>query len=170
MKRITFKKLLPWIGVFAVMGVIFYFSSQPAPVSNANSVNLLFISLKIFRSVFNIPLTDQSIIMLVGRINDMAREYMHSFVFFLAGLCIYYAVSRFQKKRIHTVLRSAVFCMIYAILDEIHQLFVPGRAFELVDLALDFTGSSIGILLMYFIQGLRRKRLKLKNHDHSTTF
>lgn len=34
---------------------------------------------------------------------------------------------------------------LYALSDEIHQLYVPGRAFQLSDLALDISGAALGI-------------------------
>lgn len=36
---------------------------------------------------------------------------------------------------------------LYGLSDEIHQMFVPGRTFQLGDLALDFFGALIGIFL-----------------------
>ena len=41
----------------------------------------------------------------------------------------------------------AAAAMLYALSDETHQLFVPNRAFELSDLALDLTGVLAAILL-----------------------
>ena len=39
-------------------------------------------------------------------------------------------------------------CVLYAVTDEIDQeFFVDGRAFELIDIAKDWSGSLIGILL-----------------------
>jgi len=37
--------------------------------------------------------------------------------------------------------------MSYALSDEIHQLFVPGRAFQVFDLFIDFLGSLFGVFL-----------------------
>ncbi|MGI6745039.1 MAG: VanZ like family protein [Firmicutes bacterium ADurb.Bin300] len=42
---------------------------------------------------------------------------------------------------------SAVFGTVYAVSDEIHQIFVPGRAFQLFDLGVDFAGIITGVLL-----------------------
>jgi len=39
---------------------------------------------------------------------------------------------------------------LYALSDEFHQLFVPGRAFELLDIALDSFGGLMGVLLWQF--------------------
>lgn len=35
--------------------------------------------------------------------------------------------------------------LLYGVLDELHQRFVPGRAFQLVDLALDLVGILLGL-------------------------
>jgi VanZ family protein len=37
---------------------------------------------------------------------------------------------------------------LYALSDEIHQLFIPGRAFQLSDLALDISGAAVGIMIV----------------------
>jgi VanZ family protein len=44
---------------------------------------------------------------------------------------------------------------LYALSDEIHQLFVPGRTFQLMDLALDLLGGMIGLI---FFERIRAKR------------
>ncbi len=45
----------------------------------------------------------------------------------------------------------------YALLDEAHQLFVPGRTFQLFDLALDVSGAFLGGLAAWLLR-LRRGR------------
>lgn len=39
----------------------------------------------------------------------------------------------------------------YAITDEIHQLFVPGRAFQLIDILVDSAGALIGVIASLII-------------------
>ena len=39
--------------------------------------------------------------------------------------------------------------MLYSISDEIHQIFVPGRSCELLDVFIDTCGSLIGIISCY---------------------
>ena len=41
---------------------------------------------------------------------------------------------------------------LYALSDEIHQLFVPGRSFQLLDLALDIGGGLIGLMVFASIR------------------
>jgi VanZ family protein len=42
-------------------------------------------------------------------------------------------------------------CIIYAISDEIHQLFVEGRSGQISDVLVDFTGSIVGICLFFVV-------------------
>ena len=53
--------------------------------------------------------------------------------------------------------------MIYAISDEIHQLFVPGRAGQVRDVLIDSAGSFLGIILvMAFVKLLIKFNKKHK--------
>jgi VanZ family protein len=40
---------------------------------------------------------------------------------------------------------SLVFCVLYAISDEVHQLFVPGRGAQVTDVMIDSFGAFVGI-------------------------
>lgn len=51
------------------------------------------------------------------------------------------------------------FTLFYAFTDEVHQLFVPGRAFEVVDLLLDSFGAILGLGIYTLL--LRRQKHKL---------
>lgn len=54
-------------------------------------------------------------------------------------------------------------CVIYAISDEIHQLFVPGRAGQVRDVLIDSAGSFLGIIIvMAFVKLLIKINKKHK--------
>jgi VanZ family protein len=38
-----------------------------------------------------------------------------------------------------------VFCVLYAVSDEVHQLFVPGRGAQVTDVLIDNAGAFVGI-------------------------
>lgn len=114
-------------------GVIFYLSHQEASVSGSNSLNIL--------GYILFWLDDASLVVW----NDIFREFMHFGIFCVLGILCY---NSFVFNFKHVVFASLVFCFIYALSDEIHQLFVVGRAFEIVDLILDFCGSLVGIILV----------------------
>ncbi len=48
-------------------------------------------------------------------------------------------------------------CIIYAVSDELHQLFIPGRYADPKDLAVDAVGVMLIVLLVYFIRARRTR-------------
>lgn len=48
---------------------------------------------------------------------------------------------------------SLVFCILYAISDEVHQVFVPGRGAQVTDVLIDSFGAFIGIGMYVVTKG-----------------
>ena len=65
-----------------------------------------------------------------------------------SGLILYYG--NINKK----YLLAFLICVIYAISDEIHQLFVPGRAGQVRDVLIDSAGSLLGIIIVMAFEKL----------------
>ena len=52
------------------------------------------------------------------------------------------------------------FCILFAVLDELHQAFVPGRTSSVRDVLLDSIGALCGaVLTVCIVKRIRRKRL-----------
>jgi VanZ family protein len=70
---------------------------------------------------------------------------------------IYQRKSRllFNKAPIATI----VICLFYGALDEVHQMFVPGRFAETLDWVADVIGTVAAVLLIYFLINRFRYRL-----------
>ena len=85
---------------------------------------------------------------------------------FIAYLILGFLVSHAMKNEASTATAwkrrgaSLLFCVVYAISDEFHQLFVPGRGPMLKDVLIDGSGAAIGILLYV---GARELWLRWKN-------
>lgn len=99
--------------------------------SNQSGMIVSFIS-----SIFNI--SDTKLLSLIIRKGAHFTEY-----FILGILSINYFIK--YKKNIKY---SYLMCIIYAISDEIHQLFVPGRSCQITDIFIDSLGAVIGIILI----------------------
>ena len=41
---------------------------------------------------------------------------------------------------------ALVFCFFYAVSDEVHQLFIPRRSFQITDILIDTIGASIAFI------------------------
>ncbi|MDD5020100.1 MAG: VanZ family protein [Candidatus Omnitrophica bacterium] len=69
----------------------------------------------------------------------------HFLEYFPLGLLLMWAFrSSWNRSRIHTLLTVAFVVMLYALTDELHQFFVPGRSPDVLDGAMDVLGGVIG--------------------------
>ena len=58
-----------------------------------------------------------------------------------------------------TLLLAFLFCVLYAVSDEIHQMFVPNRYADLTDVLSDVVGAALGLAGLLFMQ-----RMVLRRH------
>lgn len=116
------KKRLPWIVVVIWMGVIFYFSHQPAVASNGLSTG---ITEKLLQLINNIL---PSLELNIETVNHVVRKGAHFSVYLLLGIFVVLGFKSTGIKENKVVFLSILTCVLYAISDEIHQLFVLGRS------------------------------------------
>ncbi len=90
---------------------------------------------------------------------DLAQEVIRTFAHFseyaVLGLLMYNVTYSFKVKLAPVV--SSILSLIYALSDEIHQYFVPERACQLSDLAVDFGGILMGTAVIFLLFGLIEK-------------
>lgn len=88
------------------------------------------------------------------KINIIPVVYHFSAFFFLA---IFLFISLLNRKwDSKKIVSSIALLALYAILDELHQYFVPGRATSISDFLLDFNGIAFASLI-YFILIFKKK-------------
>lgn len=63
---------------------------------------------------------------------------------------------------ISSIIFSLLICILYAISDEIHQVFVPGREAQVKDVIIDSGGAAVGIGV-YLIINRKKNNTKVKN-------
>ncbi|GAA0469529.1 VanZ family protein [Alkalibacillus silvisoli] len=140
-------KIFSWGAVLLWMALIFYFSHQPAEESSelSGSVVDLVISIAPF-------IEGDS-----DWVHFLVRKGAHFFVYFVLGILVINGlrVSGISIKR--SALASVFICLLYAISDEVHQLYIPGRSGEVSDVILDTIGASVGVLVYLGVVRLGRK-------------
>ena len=139
----NYKKNLSWILVIIWMVIIFLLSAQSANDSGSLSGG---ITDRIYQ-VLNIVLPKLNI----ETLHSIIRTLAHFVLYLILGVLLLNALNYNKQKRNANFVFALLIIVLYAISDEIHQIFVPGRAFQIYDLLIDFLGSLIGInaLLMY---------------------
>lgn len=83
------------------------------------------------------------------------RKFAHFAEYFvLAVLLMNALLFKFSVKRSATI--SFIWGALYGVLDELHQLFVPGRTCSVTDMLLDGMGVLAGCLFVVFIVSFRK--------------
>ena len=76
-----------------------------------------------------------------------------------AGLSFFVAYGYFSK---FSVKYTVLITVIYAILDEIHQYFVPNRYFDLFDIFMDIIGVALGFIVFISSKNLIERQYNRK--------
>lgn len=123
------KKIISIILLIFWCFLIFYFSNQPGSVSNVSSGVIVNFIKKIIPGNYH-------------TITFIVRKLAHISIYFILYLLTFNCFKRFNKRKY-----AIYFCLLYAVSDEIHQLFVVNRSCELRDILIDM----IGVVLAYLI-------------------
>ena len=156
MKRETGKWGNPYIwAAIAWMAVIFFFSARSGPESSMDSAWVGMLILRLVRPGFSgLPEAEQ--LAMAEGISFIVRKCAHATEYaILAGL-YWHALKgslSISLRRITVIAWSLT--VLYAITDEIHQTFVPGRSCELRDVCIDAAGALVGLLVCRFIHSHR---------------
>ena len=137
---------------FAVMVCIFVFSCENADKSSDTSGTIVdFIINTFFRNFDSMTLAEQTEIL--GNISHIIRKTAH-FVIYAALGFFAFLTSGHKRLFCRQTLWIVLFCGLYAVSDEIHQYFVPGRACMVRDVLLDTCGSITGASASFVVTEL----------------
>lgn len=126
---------ISWILVVVCMGFIFSLSAQNGEESSDLSGSFVMAILEWLKLDVD---------------EGLLRTCAHCLEFMGLSLLIFNATYATWEKKI-TPLIAFAGTVLYAITDEIHQIFVPGRAFQISDILVDSTGALIGIIASFIV-------------------
>ena len=126
------------ICIFINASLIFYFSHQPATISASQSgvISSFIVDRLISDKKIPAPEKDQ----MKKRVDKIIRDIAHVAIYIPLGLC---SILLAGRKRAWLVLLAIG---IYAATDEVHQIWIDGRAAQIVDWMKDMLGAGIGVL------------------------
>ncbi len=151
------KGFLWFIPSLLLMALIFYMSSRVSEESADMSGTLAEWLVKVFSNVFNRDMSDVQIAESAQVLDPIIRKFAHMTEYTLLSVSLVFGFvkgTKFRDYRIYVI--PGVVSLLYAITDEVHQLFVPGRSGELRDVLIDCIGAMIGILLVYLLNSCVR--------------
>lgn len=140
------------------MVLIFSLSAATAAESSETSGGIIEFLAKIFIADFDeLSVSEQESI--IESLQFIVRKTAHFALYgILGGLAFLSVVTYTSIPLCIRSIMSGAICLLYAISDEIHQLFVPGRSGEVRDVCIDFAGSMLAILILLLLS--RWKKLK----------
>lgn len=147
-------KIIKTILVVVCMTAIFMFSNDSADASDEKS-NGIIVSVAEFLAGHT--LSPEKREEKIEQYVVWVRKGAHFSIFLLLGFLVVGLLKEFHTITWKEMFLAFVFSFIYACSDEIHQLFVPGRSGNIIDVVIDSLGSYFGILLYYGYYKIRRK-------------
>lgn len=153
-KRILAVLLVLWVAF------IFSMSSQNSTTSKNTSGGTIRAVLSIVPQFENQPEEVQDEV--VDNLQYIARKSAHFLGYMMLGILVMSLLLQYDNLQ-HKALKSFIICVLYAISDEIHQLFVPGRAGQVKDVMIDSSGAILGIFIVLLIYNIRREQWKTDN-------
>ncbi|MGN1345923.1 MAG: VanZ family protein [Eubacteriales bacterium] len=155
-----------WIAVLLWMALIFSFSMEDGVESAASSGGLIRRLLETLSHDF-LSLDSAGQTAAIESWSNLVRKTAHFCIFGMLGLLVTSAVSSCGLCLRKNAWISLGICAAYAVSDEIHQAFVPGRACMVRDMLLDTCGAACGIAVVSLLIYAANKHQSKKHAKHS---
>lgn len=151
-KKKSFKMILwrNFAGVLAIiwMCIIFALSAQGKEESGAVSESFTYRVVSSTKFFFHLDMDDARVKEVADAIEGLVRKAAHMTEFGILSVLLYIWIGQWSMsflRRWGTAFGAAT---VYAATDEIHQLFVAGRAGRFSDVCIDGVGACLGILVL----------------------
>ena len=142
------KIILNLIILILWMALIFNFSSDTGVESTSKSEKFLIKTVELFKHK---ELSTEEKENLINKYGILIRKAAHMFVYFILAILAFALLYDFFNLKPITVIFTLIFCFIYAITDEVHQLFIMDRAGSIKDVLIDTCGSLIALIIPIII-------------------
>ena len=144
------------------MVVIFAFSARNADLSTQDSMSIGILFGRLVVPSFA-EMDAQMQVSFADLVDHPIRKLAHATEYAVLGFLLTGSYADRSKKRLLQAGVPIILGALYAVSDELHQLFVPGRSCELTDMLIDSSGVVAGtlaglFLFMYWKGRKERKR------------
>ena len=148
------KRIILGILLIIWASTIFMFSHQGGEQSSGTSQGTVRIVLE---NIIPKYLTENEKEEIIQKIEPFVRKLAHYAIYMIGGILLYSFMNTFSMTMKRSFLFSQIIGTGYAITDEWHQYFIPGRSAQISDILLDAVGVLTGIILVILLQKLSSK-------------
>lgn len=144
-RGVKLKKAISIITVIIWMISIFSFSNQQGESSSSTSkkVSKIIVNIIDIKHEYNEEKKQQ----IISNIEPYIRKLAHFSLYAIGGVLLMNVVRLFLLKENMQILTSSSIGILYAAIDEIHQLVIPGRSGKITDVLIDSLGILTGIMV-----------------------
>jgi len=157
------KKVIIVVLCVLCFGFIFYNSTKPGDVSNEKSYSILNKIRAEYRQLDGEEKLQYNQLPSGAReekMNLILRKNAHALEYCMLSIIVCLILAQFGLKGKNAIIYIMFICLLYAVLDEFHQLYVPGRTSSVKDVLIDFIGAIIGMGFYYLIHHIFFKKTK----------
>lgn len=155
-KNLIFKRVLFLIMLAIAFYVIFNFSAQNGAESGSLSRRVTEIIVNLVSKIKTMDFARK--LYYIEKLHPIIRKLAHFTVYTVVGFSIMGFMCTFDIRNIFKFFISLSIGVTYAITDEVHQSFIPGRGPSIIDVGIDslgvLTGIFILIILIVFVEAI----------------
>lgn len=149
---------------FLWMIIIFIFSAQSKEESSEVSGGLSDRILSIGGWFLHLNIDEETLGFIALTVERIIRKGAHMTEFAILAVLLYVWLGRWQIPQVKRYWAAAILACLYACTDELHQLFVPGRAGLVSDVLIDSAGAVVGLAIFLVLWQAVAKKI------HSRSF
>lgn len=166
-KRMKMVFLRNLAGVLAIvwMCIIFAFSAQTKEESGAVSNSFAYQMVSSTSFFFHLDLSDARVKEIADAIEGFVRKAAHMTEYGVLSVLLFLWLGQWEMSLLRRGATASGAAAVYAATDEIHQLFVAGRAGRFSDVCIDSAGAVLGVVvfvvivkLVTMVRSLKEKR------------
>ena len=148
------RKIVKLIIILLLMVFIFSLSADTGSQSTKKSDSIIVKSCEV---LLGRKLSDYEKEKYINRFVKIVRKSAHLFLYFLLGLSVISFIKEFAIINYRSIILTVLIVFIYAVSDEVHQMFVNGRSGEILDVVIDTIGGILASFSYWLLNNSRRK-------------
>lgn len=148
-KHLIVKRIIFLIMLVCTFYVIFNFSAQDGEKSSSVSNKVTTFIVEVTSKVKNMDTGLKTYY--IEKLEPIVRKLAHFSIYMVIGFSVMGFMCTFNIRNAYKFLASFSIGVVYAISDEIHQAFTPGRSPRILDVCIDSAGVLTGIFILIFL-------------------
>ena len=137
------------------LGIIFYNGTRQGEISQKSSKEVV----KVVSMFVNIPLEKVDLPSTkLKSLNYYVRKNGHFFEYLILSILLCAVVRQFKLYKSSEIFLLLFFLLLFPVLDEFVQKYIPGRTSNTFDIIIDFSGGVLGMVISRISYKLHKKK------------